>query len=59
VKEDGDFREFPLWKVKFEFAKCKKCGQNVAPKKQIEFMMKKASIPEGWFDYCQDCREAK
>lgn len=59
VIEDEDTRSFPKWKVTFEFAKCKKCGRNVAPKKQIEFMKKKAKIPEGWFDFCQDCREKK
>ena len=59
MKEDDNTREFPLWNVKFEFAKCKKCGRKIAPKKQIEFILKKVKLPEGWFDYCQDCREIK
>lgn len=57
VKEDENTREFPLWHVKFEMARCKKCGQKVAPKKQIEFMKSRSKgLPEGWFDVCQNCR---
>ncbi len=59
VTEDEDTREFPQWKAKFEFVKCKKCGNKVATKKQIEFFKKRAKIPEGWFDCCSDCREMK
>ncbi|MFH0800271.1 MAG: 2Fe-2S iron-sulfur cluster-binding protein [Pseudomonadota bacterium] len=57
MTEDENTRSIPLWDVKFEMAKCKKCGQKIAPKKQIEFMKKKAKdIPEDWFDLCQNCR---
>jgi NADH dehydrogenase/NADH:ubiquinone oxidoreductase subunit G len=57
VQEDANTRTFPLWNVTFEMAKCKKCGQKVAPKKQIEFLTKRAkNLPEGWFDLCQNCR---
>ncbi len=59
VEEDETTRTFPLWNVTFEFAFCKECGQKIAPKKQIEFLKKRAkNLPEGWFDYCQDCRGA-
>lgn len=57
VKEDDKKREFPLWKVSFEMAHCAKCGQKIAPKKQLEFFKKKSKgLPEGWFDVCQNCR---
>ena len=58
VEEDEDTRSFPLWNVTFEFAKCKKCGGKIAPKKQIEFMKKQAkNLPDDWFDICQNCRD--
>ncbi len=57
MKEDADTRTLPIWNVTFEMAKCKKCGQKIAPKKQIEFLKKRAkNLPEGWFDLCQNCR---
>ena len=57
VEEDEKSRTFPLWHVTFEMARCKKCGQKVAPKKQIEFMKSRSKgLPEDWFDLCQNCR---
>jgi predicted molibdopterin-dependent oxidoreductase YjgC len=57
VQEGEETRTFPLWHATFEFARCTKCGQKVAPKKQIEFLKKRAKgLPEGWFDLCQNCR---
>lgn len=57
LKEDENFRSLPLWNVKFEIARCKKCGQKIAPKKQIEFMTRRSKgLSEGWFDLCQNCR---
>lgn len=60
LKEDDNTRSIPLWNVTFEMARCKRCGQKVAPKKQIEFFRKRSKgIPEDWFDYCQSCRGMK
>ena len=56
MEEDADYRTFPEWKVKFEMARCKKCGQKIAPKKQLEFIRKKANLPADWFDVCINCR---
>ena len=56
MKEDENYRYFPLWKVKFEMVRCKKCGQKIAPKKQLEFIRKKANLPDDWFDLCINCR---
>jgi NADH dehydrogenase/NADH:ubiquinone oxidoreductase subunit G len=56
IEEDAKIRKFPLWKVEFEMAFCKKCGQKIAPKKQLEFISKRANLPKDWFDLCQNCR---
>ena len=57
MKDDEKTRSLPLWEVTFEMAHCTKCGQKIAPKKQLEFMRKRAKdLPEGWFDLCQNCR---
>lgn len=57
VQETAESRTFPLWHVTFEFARCTRCGQKVAPKKQIEFLKKRAKgLPDDWFDLCQNCR---
>lgn len=60
IIDDGNAHSLPLWGVSFEMVKCKRCGQKVAPKKQIEFFRKKAKgIPEDWYDHCQNCRGMK
>ncbi len=56
MEEDEKTRRFPMWKVEFEMAFCKKCGQKIAPKKQLEFFCKKANLPRDWFDICINCR---
>lgn len=56
MEEDENYRTFTQWKVKFEMARCKKCGQKIAPKKQLEFIHKKANLPPDWFDVCINCR---
>ena len=57
IEEDERTRRLPQWKVEFEMARCKKCGQKIAPKKELEFLAKRAKgLPEGWFDVCQNCR---
>ena len=56
VEEDDKTRKFPLWKIEFELAHCKKCGQTIAPKKQLDFLRKKANLPADWFDVCINCR---
>jgi len=56
MEEDENYRIFSEWKVKFEMARCKKCGQKIAPKKQLEFIRKKANLPADWFDVCINCR---
>ncbi len=55
--EDKDHvRKIPQWKVEFEMARCKKCGADIAPKKQLEYFKKTVNLPADFYDYCLDCR---
>lgn len=54
--EKGDVRGFPQWKVEFKMTRCKKCGQLIAPKKQLEYIIKKAGLPKDYYDVCINCR---
>lgn len=56
VEENEKVRKFPLWKVEFKMARCKKCGMKIAPKKQLDYIRKRANLPKDWFDVCQSCR---
>jgi len=56
VEETENARKFPQWKVEFDYAHCKKCGVKIAPQKQLDYIRKKAALPEDWFDVCQSCR---
>ncbi len=56
MEEDDKVRRFPQWKVAFEIVRCKKCGQKVGPKRQLEYMAKKADLPADFYDVCQNCR---
>lgn len=57
--EDENTRSIPLWGVTFEMARCKTCGTKIAPKKQLEYFVRKAKLPPDWFDYCNSCRPRK
>jgi len=56
MEETGDTRTIVNWKATFKMQKCKKCGKNFAPEKQLEYFRKKLNLPEGFFDVCPDCR---
>ncbi len=56
MEEDDKVRRFPQWKVAFEIARCKKCGQKVGPKRQLEYLIKRANLPEDFYEVCQNCR---
>ena len=45
-----------IWGREFEMQKCKVCGRYFAPIAQLEYIRKKAGLPEGFFDVCPDCR---
>jgi len=55
--EDKDGKRYiHNWKVELEISKCKKCGLDIAPKRQLEFIRKKADLPDDFFDLCWSCR---
>ena len=56
MEEDEKERRFPQWKVAFEMVRCKKCGQKVGPRRQLEYLARMAKLPSDWYDTCQDCR---
>jgi bidirectional [NiFe] hydrogenase diaphorase subunit len=45
-----------IWKTEFLMQKCKKCGREFAPVKQLEYFRKIANLPENHFDTCLHCR---
>ncbi len=56
MEDKNHRRSIPLWKVDFEMAICKKCGNDIAPKKQLEYFRKIAKLPDNFYDYCLNCR---
>lgn len=57
MEDKKHVRKIPLWKVEFEMAACKKCGSDIAPKKQLEYFSKLVNLPEGFYDVCLNCRK--
>ena len=53
----GPARIFDNWKVGFDFKKCKECGENFIPFKQIEFIKEKVKVQEDFFDTCLGCKK--
>ncbi|MEI6125247.1 MAG: 2Fe-2S iron-sulfur cluster-binding protein [Pseudomonadota bacterium] len=45
-----------IWKTDFPMETCKKCGRTFAPKKQLEYFKKIASLPDDHFTTCIHCR---
>ncbi|MBU2513142.1 (2Fe-2S)-binding protein [bacterium] len=45
-----------IWNTEFPLQKCKKCGRDIAPEKQLEYFRKKVNLPENHFDTCLHCR---
>ena len=58
MEDKGSVRRFemPHNVMKFERAKCSRCGQYWAPKRQIQAMAKRSGQPLEFFDVCTDCR---
>jgi predicted molibdopterin-dependent oxidoreductase YjgC len=53
----GPARVVNNWKVGLPMKKCIKCGEVIAPEFQLEYIRKKAGLPEDHFETCPDCRE--
>jgi len=56
MEDKGDTRIIHNWKVRFKLKKCEVCNNYFAPEAQLEYIRKKAGLPEGFFDKCPNCR---
>jgi len=45
-----------IWKTEFPLQKCKKCGREMAPIKQLAHFQTTLNLPENHFDTCIHCR---
>ena len=59
VEDIGNTRviTMPHATMEFKLKKCKKCGIYWAPKRQLDYIIKKAALSADAFDYCPDCRD--
>ncbi len=53
----GPARIMENWKTGLKMKPCKTCGEPFAPLIQLEYITRKASLPEDFFDTCVNCRE--
>jgi len=53
----GPARIMDSWKVTLPMKRCKQCGEVIAPDFQLEYLRKRASLTEDYFDICPRCRE--
>lgn len=56
LEEKGHVRKLPLWHVEFKMQQCKKCGQDIAPEKQLKYIIDRVKLPKDFFDLCLNCR---
>jgi len=56
MEEKNHTRKIPLWNVEFKMKQCKKCGQDIAPEKQLDYIVERAKLPKDFFDICLNCR---
>jgi predicted molibdopterin-dependent oxidoreductase YjgC len=52
----GPARIIDNWKVGLAMKHCKKCGEPFAPQFQLDYISRKASLPDDFFDVCRQCR---
>jgi bidirectional [NiFe] hydrogenase diaphorase subunit len=48
---------WPKNSTEFKLKKCKTCGRYWAPKKQLDYIIKKVNLAPDAFDNCPDCRD--
>ena len=56
MEDKNGYRYIYNWNVKYKLQKCKSCGIEWAPVKQLEYISKKWKLPKGFFDVCPTCR---
>ncbi|MFC1910521.1 2Fe-2S iron-sulfur cluster-binding protein [Chloroflexota bacterium] len=55
---DGKRRiTMPHTTMEFPLKQCAACGRYFAPEKQLRHIIKKANLPDDFFDKCTDCRD--
>lgn len=57
MEDIENIRKIHNWRVEFKLKKCKVCGNYFAPEIQLDYIGKKANLPEDFFEVCQNCRE--
>ena len=56
MEDKEGYRYIYNWRIKYKLQKCKVCGIEWAPEKQLEYIRKKWNLPKGFFDICPNCR---
>lgn len=59
TEDIGDTRiiSMPTCKMEFKLKECKTCGNYWAPKRQLDYMVKKLDLAPEIFDHCPNCRD--
>ena len=57
MEDREGLRTMVNWKREFKLAKCSVCGQYWAPEAQLDYIRKKAKLPEDFFKVCINCRK--
>jgi NADH dehydrogenase/NADH:ubiquinone oxidoreductase subunit G len=57
MEEKEGVRKLTNWKREFKLAKCEVCGNYWSPVEQLEYIRKKAKLPEDFFKVCINCRK--
>jgi NADH dehydrogenase/NADH:ubiquinone oxidoreductase subunit G len=55
-KEGFRYINWPNSSAKFKLKYCEKCGNYWAPEKQLLYMIKRANLPEDYYEFCYSCR---
>jgi len=56
MEDKNGYRYIYNWNIKYKLQKCKVCGIEWAPVKQLEYIRKKWNLPEDFFDVCPNDR---
>jgi bidirectional [NiFe] hydrogenase diaphorase subunit len=55
-KLQGPARILDNWKAGFPLKRCSTCGEAFAPEALLKFFVRRASLPDNFYDVCPDCR---
>jgi bidirectional [NiFe] hydrogenase diaphorase subunit len=57
VRDQDGVRRIDKWHVESELARCTQCGRSTSPRKHVERLEKKTSLPSYIFELCEDCKK--